>query len=71
MIAVASSKHHASLKERGADFTYDYKTENVVETIRKEHPDIIYGFDSVSNKETFQSVYDAIADNSYIDNLLF
>ncbi|VVT49561.1 uncharacterized protein SAPINGB_P002330 [Magnusiomyces paraingens] len=71
VITVARSKHHASLKERGADFTYDYKTENVVDIIRKEHSDIIYGLDTVSNKETFQSVYDILANNSHIDNLLF
>lgn len=70
VIAVASQKHHSNLKKLGADYTYDYKTPGVVSTIKKEHPDIKYGYDTVANAQTFQSVYDTLADNSILDNLL-
>lgn len=71
VIAVASTKRHEYLKSLGADYTYDYKTPSVVETIRKDHPDILYGIDTISTKDTFQGVYDTLANDSKIDNLLF
>lgn len=70
VIAVASSKHHDNLKKLGADWTYDYKTEGVVDTIKKEHPDIKYGFDTVASPETLQSTYDILPTDSILDNLL-
>lgn len=71
VIAVASSKHHETLKARGADYTYDYRDSDVVEQIKKDHPDILYALDTVANAElTFQKTYDAVADGAIVDNLL-
>lgn len=71
VIAVASSKHHKTLKSIGAAYTYDYRDADVVEKIKKEHPDIFYALDTVSDPEkTFQKTYDVVADGAILDNLL-
>lgn len=70
VIAVASKKHHSFLQMLGATATYDYNTENVAETIKAEHNYIEYGFDAVSQKDTFQNVYDIVANDAIITNLL-
>lgn len=71
VIAVASAKHHELLKKLGADHLYDYKTPGVTELIKKEHPDIYFGLDTISDDDTYQTVYDTLGDNSYLNTLLF
>lgn len=74
VITTASSKHHDFLKSLGADEVFDYHDSNVIEQIKKAGgANINYALDTVSNEQTFQSVYDATADTKdvAIDNLLF
>ena len=74
VITTASSKHHDFLKSLGADEVFDYHDSNVIEQIKKTGgANINYALDTVSNEQTFQSVYDATADTKdvAIDNLLF
>ncbi|CUM49346.1 unnamed protein product [Debaryomyces fabryi] len=73
VITTASSKHHDFLKSLGADKVFDYHDSDVIEQIKKAGgSNIRYALDTVSNEQTFQSVYDATADSRdvSIDNLL-
>ncbi|ONH64980.1 Protein TOXD [Cyberlindnera fabianii] len=70
----ASKKHHEYLKSLGADVVVDYNDSDAVEQIKKATgSDIRYGFDTVSEPETWQSLYDATANSPKVvlDNLLF
>lgn len=74
VITTASSKHHDFLKSLGADEVFDYHDPTVIEQIKRAGgANINYALDTVSNEQTFQSVYDATAEteNANIDNLLF
>ena len=74
VVTTASSKHHALLKQIGADATFDYKDKDVVEQIRKyAGSSLKYALDTVSVPETYQQTYDATsgAEEVYLDNLLF
>ena len=73
VVTTASSKHHATLKQIGADATFDYKDKDVVEQIRKyAGSSLKYALDTVSIPETYQQTYDATsgAEEVYLDNLL-
>jgi len=73
VITTASSKHHDFLRSLGADEVFDYHDSNVIEQIKKAGgSNINYALDTVSNEQTFQSVYDATAGTRdvSIDNLL-
>lgn len=74
VITTASSKHHDYLRSLGADEVFDYRNSDVTEQIRKVGGgNIRYALDTVSDLQTFQSVYDATSDSNEtnIDNLLF
>lgn len=74
VLTVASKKHEANLKSLGASAVFDYHDSDVVDQIKKYGGDrIVYGFDTVSTEETFNSTHDALSDNepAIIDNLLF
>ncbi|CAK7896003.1 hypothetical protein CAAN1_05S06216 [[Candida] anglica] len=74
VIATASKKHHECLKNIGADYLVDYNDKDAVDQIRAiGGSKINYGFDAVSNKDTFQSLYDATSETKDVrlDNLLF
>lgn len=74
VITTASSKHHSSLKQIGADVTFDYKDKDVAEHIRKyTGSSLKYALDTVSVPESYQQTYDATsgAEEVYLDNLLF
>lgn len=73
VITTASPKHHEFLKSLGADAVFDYKDPDVTTKIKDyAKGSIVYGFDTVANKTSFQAVYDASegADEVYLDTLL-
>lgn len=74
VITTASKKNHEFLKSLGADYVFDYNSSDVIEQIKKTgNGKIQYGLDTVSNDQTFQSVYDATegSSNVRLDSLLF
>ncbi|CUM49348.1 uncharacterized protein AC631_05219 [Debaryomyces fabryi] len=74
VITTAAPDHHDFLRSLGADEVFDYHDSNVVKQIKKVGGSSIhYALDTVSDIQTFQSVYDATADTKEvaIDNLLF
>lgn len=74
VIATASSKHHSYLSSIGADAVFDYRDSDVISKIKETAKgNIAYALDTVSSKETFQSLYDATEGSEHviIDNLLF
>ncbi|CAN3486689.1 hypothetical protein DICA0_F37148 [Diutina catenulata] len=75
VVATASPKNFDTLKGLGADHLVSYHDADAVDQIKKwGQGQIKYGFDTVSVKETFQSVYDATegsGDDVRLDNLLF
>ncbi|CAG84990.2 DEHA2B00858p [Debaryomyces hansenii CBS767] len=74
VITTASSDHHNFLRTLGADEVFDYHDSDVVDQIKKVgNSNINYALDTVSDTQTFQSVYDATVETKEvtIDNLLF
>ncbi|OWB76950.1 hypothetical protein B5S32_g1107 [[Candida] boidinii] len=72
VLTVASKKHEVNLKSLGASAVFDYHDSDVVDQIKKYGGDrIVYGFDTVSTEETFNSTYNSLSDNkpAMIDNL--
>lgn len=50
VITTASPKHHDFLHELGAAETYDYSDETTPEKISEAHPDLVYAYDTFSEK---------------------
>lgn len=74
VITTASKKHHEWLKSLGADATFDYRESDVTDQIiNYAKGSIAYGYDTVSDKETYQQLYDSTkgSDSVKLDNLLF
>ncbi|KAK0527925.1 Zinc-binding oxidoreductase alcohol dehydrogenase [Tilletia horrida] len=65
VLTVASSKHHATLREIGADEVYDYKDVDVVDRLKKtvqEWGNVKYGFDAVTGGGTTENSVDILAE---------
>ncbi|CCD26623.1 zinc-binding alcohol dehydrogenase family protein NDAI_0I00540 [Naumovozyma dairenensis CBS 421] len=62
IIVVCSKKHFELMKSYGADDTFDYHDEDVVEQIRTKYNNIQHLIDAVSNETTIQQVYKCAAD---------
>lgn len=74
VFVTASKKQHAWLKSLGADATFDYHDNDVVEQIVSAANGCInYGYDTVATPQTFQQLYDATKGSKLVklDNLLF
>lgn len=72
VVTTASPKHTDYLKLLGADAVFDYKDPEVAAKIQEySKGSIRYALDTISSKETLQSVYDATKGGDVaIDNLL-
>lgn len=73
VIATASNKNHEWLKSLGADEVFDYNDKDVASKIQAyAQGSIAYAFDTVSEGETFQKMYDSCAGSDFVafDNLL-
>ncbi|CAD6980154.1 unnamed protein product, partial [Tilletia controversa] len=65
VLTVASSKHHATLREIGADEVFDYKDADVVEKLKKvvkEWGNVKYGFDAISENGSIETCIDVLAE---------
>lgn len=71
VIATASPKNHQYLKDLGADHVVDYNDPDVVNKI-KAIGKVKFALDTISDKSTYQTVYDATEGSPevYLDNLL-
>lgn len=71
VIVTASPKNHEYLKDLGADHTLDYNDADVVLKLQLLGH-IKFGLDTISNKDTFQKLYDATAGTPevFLDSLL-
>ncbi|CAB4252280.1 similar to Saccharomyces cerevisiae YNL134C Putative protein of unknown function with similarity to dehydrogenases from other model organisms [Maudiozyma barnettii] len=63
IIAVASKKHEALLKEFGADDVFDYHDKDVVQQIKSKYNNIQHLIDAVSEQYTIRQVYQCAADD--------
>ncbi|KAE8219862.1 hypothetical protein CF319_g6519 [Tilletia indica] len=64
VLTVASSKHHDTLRELGADEVFDYKDADVMDKLKKtaqEWGNIKYGFDAISENGTTENCIDVLA----------
>ncbi|KAH3669533.1 hypothetical protein WICMUC_004955 [Wickerhamomyces mucosus] len=75
VVTTASPKHNEFLKSIGADLIFNYNDSDVTEQIAKAtNGDIKYAFDTVSDKSTFQQLYDSFKSAKgpvKVDSLLF
>ncbi|KAK0566849.1 Zinc-binding oxidoreductase alcohol dehydrogenase [Tilletia horrida] len=65
VLTVASSKHHATLREIGADEVLDYKDADVLDRLKKivrEWGNVKYGFDCISENGTTENCVDILAE---------
>ena len=71
MLSSPPPKNHEYLKDLGADHTLDYNDADVVLKLQLLGH-IKFGLDTISNKDTFQKLYDATAGTPevFLDSLL-
>jgi len=65
VLTVASSKHHDTLREIGADEVFDYNDADVLDKLKKtvrEWGNVKYGFDGISENGTIENSIDVLAE---------
>lgn len=62
VLTVCSPKHHEHVKALGADYVFDYKSENVVEQIKGVAPRLQYIFDTIGDKSSSSTASHALGE---------
>ncbi|KAK0542438.1 Zinc-binding oxidoreductase alcohol dehydrogenase [Tilletia horrida] len=65
VLTVASTKHHETLREIGADEVFDYKDADVLDKLKKtvkEWGNVKYGFDGISENGTIEKCVDVLGE---------